>query len=189
MTTTDDHYSMQPLRKAEFYNPPNNLKLKVGIGGLTENILNKAQALLENNAIDFTPLAEMYLDAMMKGIEQARTPDADLDRETMIGAILFPGMQLKANGGMFQYQLVTHIADRFIQFMEVIETVDHDALEIIIAFHTTIRAVILGKIKGDGGKRGEELMTALVEACHRYFEKSKEDKNSNTQSGKYNIPV
>lgn len=178
MTSHDDHYSMKPRRKAEFYNPPNHLKLKVGIGGLTENILNKAQALLENNSVDFTPLAEMYLDAMMKGIEQARTPDDDLDKETMIGAILFPGMQLKANGGMFQYQLVTHIADRFVQFMEVIESVDHDALEIIIAFHTTIRAVILGRIKGDGGKRGEELMTALVEACHRYFEKQPHHSNA-----------
>lgn len=177
MTNKDDHYSMQPRRNAEFFNPPNHLKLKVGTGGLTENILGKAQALLENNTVDFTPLAEMYLDAMMKGIEQARTPDPDLDKDTLIAAILFPGMQLKANGGMFQYHLVTHIADRFVQFMEVIETVDHEALEIIIAFHTTIRAVILGRIKGDGGKRGEELMTALVEACHRYFEKRPQQDN------------
>lgn len=187
MTDTEDHYNMQPRRKAEFYTPPNHLKLKVGNGGLTENILNKAQALLENNSVDFTPLAEMYLDAMMKGIEQARTPNASLNKETIISAILFPGMQLKANGGMFQYELVTHIADRFIQFMEVIDTVDNDALEIIIAFHTTIRAVILGRIKGDGGKRGEELMTALVEACHRYFEKethSKPQQNNNL----YTIP-
>lgn len=185
MTETDDHYNMQPRRKAEFYNPPNHLKLKVGIGGLTENILNKAQALLESNTVDFTPLAEMYLDAMMKGIEQARTPDVDLDKETMIGAILFPGMQLKANGGMFHYQLVTQIADRFIQFLEVIETVDHDALEIIIAFHTTLRAIILGRIKGDGGKRGEELMIALVDACHRYFEHKT---SSVADNSKYNIP-
>ncbi|MBL8641153.1 MAG: hypothetical protein JNL76_03455 [Alphaproteobacteria bacterium] len=174
MTDTEDHYNMQPRRKAEFYNPPNHLKLKVGNGGLTENILNKAQALLENNSVDFTPLAEMYLDAMMKGIEQARTPSPDLNKDTMIAAILFPGMQLKANGGMFQYQLVTQIADRFIQFIEVIDTIDPDALEIIIAFHTTIRAVILGRIKGDGGKRGEELITALIEACHRYFEKKQQ---------------
>ena len=171
MTDNIDHYSMKPRRKAEFFNPPNHLKLKVGTGGLTENILNKAQALLESNTVDFTPLAEMYLDAMLKGVEQARTPIPELDRETIIGAILFPGMQLKANGGMFHYQLVTRIADHFIQFMEVIESVDPDALEIILAFHTTIRAIILGKIKGDGGKRGEELMDALTDACHRYFEK------------------
>ena len=146
---------MKPRRKAEFVTPPNHLKIKVGYGGLTEDILNKAQALLENNTTDFTPLAEMYLDAMMKGIEQAKNPAPNMGTEQIITAILFPGMQLKANGGMFHYELVTQIANRFIQFMEVIETVDEDALEIITAFHTAIRAVILARIKGDGGERGD----------------------------------
>lgn len=171
MTDDNDHYNMVPRRKAEFFSPPNQLKLKVGNGGLTEDILNKAQALLESNTIDFTPLAEMYLDAMMKGIEKARSSELSFDKETLIGSILFPGMQLKANGGMFHYELVSRIADKFIQFMEVLENLDEPALEIITAFHTTIRAIILGRIHGDGGKRGEELMTALVEACTRYFEK------------------
>jgi hypothetical protein len=171
MTDKDDHYHMTPRRKAEFYQPPNHLKNKVGHGGLTDEILSKAEALLQSNTIDFTPLAEMYLDAMLRGIEQAKSKTS-IDKEVIIGAILFPGMQLKANGGMFHYELVTKIADRFIQFMEVIENLDDGAIEIITAFHTTIRAIILGRIRGDGGKRGEELLTALVDACTRYFEKS-----------------
>ncbi len=171
MTDNDNHYNMSPRRKAEFFSPPNYLKLKVGNGGLTEDILTKAQALLESNTIDFAPLAEMYLDAIMKGIEQAKASKQNLDREVLIAAILFPGMQLKANGGMFHYELVTRIADKFIQFMEVIEVLDDQALEIITAFHTTIRVIILSRIQGDGGKRGEELITALIEACTRYFER------------------
>ena len=51
---------------------PNTLKAKVGSGGLSEDILNKAQALLENNTVDFQPLAEMYLTALMKGIDIAK---------------------------------------------------------------------------------------------------------------------
>lgn len=163
---------------AEFFSPPNHLKTKVGHGGLTEDILSKAQALLETNTVDFVPLAEMYLDALMKGIEQARTPSVDLDDETIISSILFPGMQLKSNGGMFHYHLVTHISDRFIQFMEALKHIDSDALEIIMAFHTTIRAIILGRIKGDGGERGDELMKALIDACNRYFEKNPHNKKS-----------
>jgi hypothetical protein len=168
---------MTPRRKAEFFNPPNHLKMKVGNGSLSEDILNKAQALLENNTIDFTPLGEMYLDAMMKGIEQARTPPEDMDNEVIVAGILFPAMQLKANGGMFHYDLITRISDRIIQFLEVIDTVDKDALEIILAFHTTIRAILLGKIQGDGGERGQALMNALIEACYRYFEKHPEKRN------------
>lgn len=171
MTDKTTHYSKTPKRKAEFFVPPNRLKAKVGKGGLTEDILDKAQALLEENTIDFRPLGEMYLDSMMKGTEQARTPPPNLNDEHIIAAILFPAMQLKANGGMFHYTLITQVADRLVQFLEVIDTVDGDALEIVMAFHTTMRAILLGQIKGDGGPRGAALMKALIEACYRYFEK------------------
>lgn len=166
-----DHFNQAPRRKAEFIKPLNLLKAKVGIGGLSEEILSKAQALLENNTVDFLPLAEMYLESLMKGIELAKNPEPNLDDEYIISCMLYPGMQLKANGGMFHYPLVTTISDKLIQFLEVIENADIEAVEIVLAFHTTIRAVVLGKIKGDGGKHGADLVKALSEACERYFEK------------------
>lgn len=177
---TPPHFNQPQRRKAEFHMPPNNIKAKVGAGSLSENILNKAQALLENNTVDFRPLGEMYLDTLNKGIEQARTPPKDMEQENIIAAMLYPAMQLKANGGMFHYQLVTSIADRLIQFLEVIHVIDQAALEIILAFHTTMRAILLGQIKGNGGVRGAELMQALVDACYRYFEKNPENKPYNT---------
>ena len=172
------HFNQSPRRKAEFHMPSNQLKLKVGNGGLSEDILNKAQALLESNTVDFRPLGEMYLDALTKGIEQARTPPRDMEIEHVISAMLYPTMQLKANGGMFHYPLITSIADKLIQFLEVIATVDAEALEIILAFHTTMRAILLGQIKGNGGMRGAELMQALVDACYRYFEKNPDNRDA-----------
>jgi len=167
------HYNQRPRRKAEFIKPPNLLKAKVGAGGLSENIINKAQALLENNTVDFGPLAELYLASMMRGIEMAKKTGADDDHEHAITAMLYPGMQLKANGGMFHYPLVTRIADKLIQFLEVLVEPDIESIEIVLAFHTTIRAVTMGKITGDGGAHGDNLMAALDEACMRYFEKYK----------------
>lgn len=164
-------YNQKPRRKAEFIKPPNFLKSKVGSGGLSEEILDKAQALLENNTVDFLPLAEMYLSSVMKGIEAAQNAEHKADNEYIISMMLYPGMQLKANGGMFHYPLVTEIADRMIQFLEAIETPDIDAVEIIVAFHTTMRAVVQGKITGMAGNYGAELLTALDAACRRYFEK------------------
>tara|TARA_B100000780_G_scaffold277867_1_gene249648 strand:+ start:1084 stop:1608 length:525 start_codon:yes stop_codon:yes gene_type:complete len=166
-----DHYNQQPRRKAEFITPPNNLKAKVGSGGLSEAILNKAQELLENNTVDFLPLGEMYLNTLMKSIEQAKNAHPDDDQEYIISAMLYPAMQLKANGGMFHYPLVTTISDRLIQYLEVIEVADIESVEIVLAFHTTIRAVILGRITGDGGRHGAELIEALDDACLRYFER------------------
>ena len=165
------HYNQSPRRKAEFIRPPNTLKAKVGSGGLNEDILNKAQALLENNSVDFLPLAELYLVSLMRGVEDCQETLLTSDPEGLIHKIIYPTMQLKANGGMFHYPLVTRVADKLIQFLEVIESPDDDALEIVIAFHTTIRAIIMGKITGDGGKYGDELVEALNEACLRYFDK------------------
>lgn len=169
--TEPTHYNQKPKRRAEYIRPRNVLKEKVGSGGLSEDILNKAQALLENNTVDFLPLGEIYLNKLMAGIEKAKNRRPTDDLEYCISNMLYPAMQLKANGGMFHYPLVTVIADKLIQFLEVIETLDLEALEIILAFHTTIRAVILGRITGDGGKHGKELVGALNAACVRYFEK------------------
>lgn len=165
------HFSQKPRRSAEFIKPPNMLKTKVGSGGLSDDILDKAEDLLESNTVDFQPLAEMYLVSLMKGIELAKEADLDDDQEYVISRMLYPGMQLKANGGMFHYPLVTRIADKLIQFLEVIERVDIEVVEIVMAFHTTIRAVVMGRVSGDGGRHGIELMRALNEACTRYFDK------------------
>lgn len=167
----DTHYNQVPRRKAEFIRPPNTLKTKVGSGGLSAHILDKAQALLENNSVDFLPLAELYLGSMTRGIENARSVILVEDPEPLIAQILYPAVQLKANGGMFRYPLVTRTADKLIQFLEVIENPDEDALDIVLAFHSTIRAIVMGGITGDGGKHGNDLIEALNEACTRYFEK------------------
>ncbi len=169
---TDRHFEQTPRRKAEFIKPPNMLKAKVGSGGLSDEIMAKAEELLESNTIDFGPLAEMYLASLMRGIDIAKQARASDDVEYIISAMLYPAMQLKANGGMFHYHLVTAIADKLIQFLEVIEHADIEAVEIVLAYHTTMRAVVQGKVAGDGGRHGKELLGALNEACLRYFDKN-----------------
>lgn len=166
------HYNQEPRRNAEFIKPPNMIKAKVGTGGLSDSILDRAQKLLENTTVDFAPLAEIYLASMMNGIRHARERKPEDDNEYLIGSVLYPCAQLKANGGMFHYPLVTRIADRFVQFLEVVDQIDDNSLEIAEAFHTTIKAVIHAKIKGDGGKHGNDLVEALNDACMRYFEKN-----------------
>lgn len=173
-----EHYNRIPRRRAEFIRPPNTLKAKVGSGGLSDEIIDKAQALLESSSVDFLPLAEMYLDSMMRGIERAKTANGGDDSETLIAGMLYPGMQLKANGGMFHYPLVTRIAGKLIGFLEVIDEPDIEAIEIVLAFYTTIKAVVHGRISGDGGRHGVELLNALADACARYFEKHPDGRNT-----------
>lgn len=165
------HYNLTPRRKAEILRPPNMLKAKVGSGGISDAILDKAQALLENNIVDFQPLADIYLLTLMKAIETAQMDHEKQETENLIAAMIYPAVQLKANGGMFHYPLITIMSDRLIQYLEVIVEADLDALEIVLAFHTTIRAVVMGRITGTGGRHGQELLNALNDACMRYFER------------------
>lgn len=158
-------------QKAEFMQPLNVLRSKVGYGGLNDNILNEAQALLDRNTVDFLPMAEMYLSSMMRGIERARHPRPGENTKTLIAGMLYPAMQLKANGGMFRYPLVTRIGSKLIRFLEVIAEADKDAVDIVLAFHTTMRVVLMGRVSGSAGKRGDELMQELEAACLRYFER------------------
>jgi hypothetical protein len=172
------HFHQRPRRKAEFIQPLNTLRTKVGYGGLTEDILNKAQALVENSSVDFPSMAEMYLATLMRRIDNASNPAPGENSEVLIGRLILPAMQLKANGGMFRYPLVTRMSDKLVQFLEVIAEPDRDALEIVRAFHATIRAVLLGRISGDGGKHGADLMEALEAACLRYVEHFPDNRRS-----------
>ena len=174
--TTDTHYQQTPRRKAEFIKPPNLLKDKVGYGGLSDSILQKAQGLIENNKFDFRPEGEKILEAMLFAMTEARRP-GERTPETIITGILFHAMLLKTNGGMFHYELVTKIADRLVQFLEVVDKLGEPELEIIEGFYTTLRAVFIAEIKGDGGSKGQQLYAALVDACMRYFEKYPQKKD------------
>lgn len=173
----ETHFNQKPKRDAHFITPPNLIKDKIGDGGLSEAILNRAQDLLENNTEDFRPLAEMYLEQMANGIKAAEQVQGANEKKTeeLIVPILYPCMQLKANGGMFRYQLVTTIANIFVQFMEVVERLDAETLDIAQAFHTSIKIVIAGQIKGSGGPQGKALIDELSGACERYFEKHKDN--------------
>lgn len=166
-----EHFNRTPRRRAEFIKVPNTLKAKVGSGGLSETVLNKAQKLLEENTLDFTPLANMYLDTLGRGIEVATGYTQDDDTENVMALMIYPAMQLKANGGMFRYPLVTSIADKMIQFLEVLDEPDIEAMEIIMAFHASLKAVISGRVMGDGGESGHELLGALTQACMQYLER------------------
>ena len=168
MTT---HYNQPVRRKAEVIVPQNILKAKVGYGGLSEAILDKAEDLIKYNTVDFAPLAELYLQSLLKAIHDAKGAIGSSVSDHSFIEILHPTMQLKANGGMFHYPLVTEVAHKLLQFIEVIDRIDDDAIEIMLAFHTTIRAVVLGRVEGGGGRHGEILLAELEKACFRYFEK------------------
>jgi len=165
------HFNQEQRRQAEFITPPNLIKRKVGSGGLSDEILEHAQKLLEDNAVDFLPLAEIYLTNLNDGINLCQNPTAEMTDEYLISTLIYPAIQLRSNGSMFNYPLITAMADKMIHFLEVIDKPNDKVIEIIIAFYATIKMVAQARIQGEGGAKGRSLVKALDGACQRYFER------------------
>lgn len=127
----------------------------------------KAQELLERNTINFEPIANMLIDLLVEAIADVKS--GDLKGEDAIEAMIYPAMQLKAQGSMFHYPLVSDISHILVNFLETVEDMDRDVLDIVIAHKMSIKAVLASHLKGDGGKTGKELREALMEACGRYY--------------------
>lgn len=166
------NYPSEPRRRAEFIFPPNSLKAKVGAGGLDETVIMKAQKVIDESTIDFVPIGQRYLTSLQEGIRTSETRRGQLETETLIATMLYPAMQLKANGGMFGYPLVTSVAARLIRFLEYLKDMNDDAIDIIKGFFDSLQAILLmGENAKQVSEHGDELYIALDEACARYFEK------------------
>ncbi len=146
--------------------PENALKKKVGTGGFSATVLAKAQDNLDKNDIDFRPMATEYitlLGEVLKGIASG-----DIKPEETIDQIMFPLMQLRAQGSLFKYPSITKISHILIDCMETIKSTDKDILEIIEAYKKSVQAMLALQLKDENNKAVKELCDALLAACGRY---------------------
>jgi hypothetical protein len=157
-------------KKARFINPPNKLRQKVGTGGIDETLLAKSQQYIETNTeVDFTPVAKDFLQKLAGVIKDIKS--GKISGKDAISAMINPVMQLKANGGMFRYQLLSDVADIALQFLERIDELNTDGFELIDAHEKTIHVIIANGLRGDGGAEGYKLVKELDQARIRYFDK------------------
>lgn len=158
-------------KKPRFINPPNKLKAKVGTGGIDEKLLDKAQNYIQNVDVDFKPTAEQLLanvQRALKNFESAKTAEEQKKAKNEVASTI---MQLKANGTMFGYQLISEIAALGLHFIDGLDVINKDAFQVIDVHCKTLHIIISNKLKGDGGKEGYALVKELERACQRYFEK------------------
>ncbi len=156
-------------RKPTYTKPPNTLKEKMGNGGIPEYILKRAQAHLESNPVDFTPHALKYLDelAEIKTAIENEQGGAQLPMTPLVNIV----MQLKSNGSMFHYQLVSMVSDVFLKFLEKTPKPDKDFLQILGTYIKVLGVVLNKRLTGNGGSAGYALTQELYDACQRYYTK------------------
>lgn len=145
------------------------LQAKIGPGPLDMEAVKECQKIIDDNDVDFGPLAKEHLASLSRGVEKAFKGEGD--EKTLIAGIVNPVMQIKANAGMFKYDLLGRMSNIMLNFLETIEKLDKDVLDIVKAHHSTLTLIINNEMKGDGGTVGAQLEKELKEACKRYFAK------------------
>lgn len=154
-------------KKTRYITPPHRIKHKAGTGGISEALIERAQFHIETVEIDFEPEARRFLNAIEDILARHKTRAPPHEAAPLIGPI----MQLKANGGMFRYQLISDVADIALTFLESLSVLNNAALEVIGAHVHTIKIILAHKLKGDGGREGFTLIQELEKACQRYYKK------------------
>ena len=144
-----------------------SLQAKIGSGPLDTKTVEKCQAVMDNNNVDFTPMAMEYLGKLAEAIQTAKDPNVNM--KEAVGNMTAPVMQLKANAAIFKYNLVGNLANVMLSFLEGIKELDKDAIAIVEAHHKTLTAIITKKMRGDGGAFGQQMLEELKSACKRYF--------------------
>ncbi|GJL84974.1 MAG: hypothetical protein DHS20C02_07490 [Micavibrio sp.] len=149
--------------------PQNTLKQKVGHGGFKEEDLKKAQKSIEENTVDFKPIAIELLGSLDKTLLSIQKGTTDI--KTSLGAILDPIMQLRAQGSLFHYPSITHISDVVVDFLDTEKSIDKNILEMLVAYKKAVDALLSLEIKDEKDKVCLALVDELQNACIRYQQK------------------
>ena len=159
--------TQKKIRTASLLTPPNIMRQKMGSGGVDTRALVMAQSFLESNTVNFKPIGIALVFALDEGLRNSK--NGGVEGEAALEVMLYPAAQLKAQGAMFHYHLVTRIADILVTFLETVEGVDNDVFEIVEAHQTAFLYILGNNISGHGGAHEKTLQGSLLDACGRYY--------------------
>jgi len=143
------------------------LQLKVGVGTIDAKTIAKSQHVIDTNEVDFAPVGLAILEKLNAGLQAAGDPAIQMRQVKAI--LTAPVMELKANAAIFHYALIGNLANIMLSFLEALDTLDKDAIDIVQAHHNTLHMIIVRKMRGDGGEAGKLLTRELQQACNRYY--------------------
>lgn len=148
--------------KVEIINPPNTVKSKVRVGGpgaVDASTIDRAEEAIAG-------MADQYLEWVqedLKRLDEAFTAlaAASGDRAEEVDGVFQVAHDMKGQGGSFGYDLVTAIGNQLCRLIEKLETVGEPEVNAIRVHIDAMKLVIAQKMKGNGGKAGDQIMFGL----------------------------
>jgi hypothetical protein len=81
---------------------------------------------------------------------------------------------MKGQGGTFGYPLITNFGDSLFKCTNKSEECSDNLVELIKAHIDGMKAVINGRVSGDGGEVGQELLASMNKAVEKYAAEDEE---------------
>lgn len=156
--------------QVRLYRFRNKLRDKTaGLGGEMAEINPEALALAEKALSD---MSEDYPDWVSKEIEKLaelhrRCVDTPETRKDFFSEIAALAHDMKGQGGTFGFPLITAFAESLYRFSDNKGQMLDSDVELIKSHVDAMRAVIKGRISGDGGEIGKEMQASLDQAIRK----------------------
>lgn len=150
-----------------FYRFRNRLKEKTaGLGssgvGISAAALAEAEVALGKMAEDYPDWVSGLLSKLSE--QHGRCVDTPEKRRDFFEEINRIAHDMKGQGGTFGYPLITDFSESLNNFTGSRNEITDDMVELVKAHIDAMRAVIRGRVKGDGGEVGAELKKTLDSA-------------------------
>jgi len=167
-------------KKVWHFRLPNRLQQKLSMGMSTDpnepafspDLLTQAEDMISNMETDYADWVadsvKTLRDALNRAIEDPEGAEEHLARIHEIA------LELRGQGSMFGYPLMTQFGKSLYEFSHRDMTVTPQLLDLIKAHTDLINVVIHQRMKGDGGAVGKDLMNSLDEAKRKYAIRQRE---------------
>ena len=96
------------------------------------------------------------LEAAFKELKEGKS-----DQKALLSAVFHIAHDMKGQGGSFGYELMTAAGDKLCRLTEKLDTPSPRDIEKIRIYVDAMQIIISHKLKGDGGKEGQQLMMGL----------------------------
>lgn len=158
-----------------FYRFKNRLKEKTaglapGKTSISTDALEAAEKALNKMSEDYPDWVSGLIVKLQE--QHGRCVDTPEKRHEFFEEINHIAHDMKGQGGTFGYPLITDFADSLYGFtIKKPGEISDNQIELVKSHVDSMRAVIRGRVSGDGGEIGAELSNSLEEAIQKYADK------------------
>lgn len=147
------------------------LQAKVGKGKVSTEKVGKAEEKINSvrGHIDIGPFAEEHMEEIAVFLDLLKNDDPT---ENITQDIARSIMKFKGNAGMFSGGSFVNLAAIMLRWIESVEEIDKDVLDVLNGYYVTLDQIFSNKLKDQ--RQINAIVSEMQAACERYFAKHPE---------------